>query len=154
MDGEVCEQCETGFELRGGVCVVVEEEVSEEKEEEAPAGSVVVGNMLTAASVATAVAASVSSGSSINSCYSVINLFQLYVLLPLLPGFFPKELEKLIIGLNFSILSFNFVSIFDVQEDKILKSWMDLPQSNQYLKEVGLKSDSAFISHFPYFANL
>jgi len=99
--------------------------------------------------VGLSVMSSILNGGSINGIFSVFNQFQLFILLPLIPEHFPEKLINYILGLDFAMFSFDFIPHEDIPFFETLTSWIEFPQSDGYLNEIGMNSGSAFINYVP-----
>jgi len=95
------------------------------------------------------VASSMMSGGSISGAFSVFNQFQLFILLPLIPEHFPEKVANYILGLDFAMFSFDFIPHKDIPFFETLTSWIEFPQSDGYLNEIGMNSGSTFINYVP-----
>lgn len=81
--------------------------------------------------------------------YSLINQIQLHILLPLLPAYFPSKVGDFIIGLDFSMLSFNFIPTGWITFDEDREALLEIPQDNTYLYKIGLQSKSSLMNILP-----
>ena len=88
--------------------------------------------------------------SSPNTLFSIINQFQLFILLPLIPNYFPAKLTDLILGMDFALLSFDFIPTDWIPFIKQVKKWIAYPQTDSYFNEIGLSSGSWIINYLPY----
>ncbi|CAI2379004.1 unnamed protein product [Moneuplotes crassus] len=156
-----CESCSSEYKLNNEKCNLTENATSQtttsnraKEKVDAPQGTKALASAVIGAAASTAVVASLASASSMNGCFSVVNLLQLYILLPMLPPYFPEELVQLIIGLDFSLISLNFIPIKDLFTEENVGNWVDFPQTNEYLGEIGIGSESAFIQHLSFFTNI
>ena len=81
---------------------------------------------------------SIVSTSSIQGFWSLINQFQFYILIPLLTTYIPDNIVKLIEGLDFSLLNFNFFDLKQLREkvDEVFECKIE----NDYLYSIGIVS--------------
>lgn len=91
-------------------------------------------------------ASSVVNSSSPQSCFSMLNSYQLILLLPLLAASMPNDVIAFIVGLKFSLINF---SVWDPQQligvrDDIES--LDFEQSVPYLTLVDLESGSSAVN--------
>ena len=115
-------------------------------------GSIQTAQALVAASVSISIAASFVSMSSMNGVFSVANQFQLFMFLPMIPEFFPKTLMAFITGVDFSMISFDFIRLNDLPFVRDLKEWVSFPQKDAYLNEIGLISGSSILNYLSLMA--
>ncbi|CAI2367912.1 unnamed protein product [Moneuplotes crassus] len=81
--------------------------------------------------------------------FSLVNQFQLYILLPMLPISFPSKVAQFILGTDFSFVSFDFIPVGDIPLVEQVKEAVDYPQGDAYLDEVGLTSNSSLADYLP-----
>jgi hypothetical protein len=103
--------------------------------------------------VATAAAISLGAAlimmSSPQGAFSMLNLFQLYILLPMIGAYLPPRVIKIILGLDFSLVSFSFLQIEKIPLITNMFNFIDYDQSDDYFDELGLTSGSALLNHIP-----
>jgi len=102
---------------------------------------------LLATAIILGIISSIFSSNTKNSYFSLINNFQFYHLLPMIRGFIPKRIVKLITSVSFSLFSFIFLSIPKRSEMKSIVNYFDFEQEDKYYYSMGLKSGSAFVNH-------
>ena len=159
-DESLWEEWYKNFELSsdGSSCTEIKAEVvppvvpTEEPviQEEKPAEAVVKSQQAIAGtSAGLSVASSMLNGGSISGAFSVFNQFQLFILLPLIPKHFPEKVTNYILGLDFAMFSFDFIPHEDIPFFDTLTSWIEFPQKDGYLNEIGMNSGSTFINYVP-----
>ena len=115
-------------------CIEVKEDMAES--EVTTVQAVIVGGIILSAG------ASVLSMNSPGSMFSLFNQFQLLILLPMIPPYMPIKLKHFILGLDFALFSFDFVSIDSIPKIKELDSWISFPQKDTYINEIGINFQS------------
>ncbi|CAI2379876.1 unnamed protein product [Moneuplotes crassus] len=150
----ICEDCAKGYQTSNGnkSCSEIQTEPGDEIEikvslipENAAVASAMVASSASIASVS-----SILSGSSISSMFSVMNSLQLAILLPLIPHHFPIDVIAFLKGMSFTLLSFDFVKLEDIQFVEEITEWIDYPQSNEYLGSIGINSGSSFMNYLSF----
>ena len=96
----------------------------------------------------TVTASSLLSMSSNNSIWSIINQYQLFLLLPLMGAYMSDDVIKFITGQDFTILPFSFNQVSKKSAFKLTK-YLKCDQDNQYLNDIGFESCSALINITP-----
>lgn len=96
-------------------------------------------------------ASSAATMSSPTGVYSIINQFQLYILLPMLPPYFPEKVGDFILGVDFSLLSLNFLPFKSIPFLEGGEDLIDYPQSEDYLEAIGLESMSSIMNYLNTF---
>ena len=83
--------------------------------------------------------------SSTSLIWSLVNLYQMMMLLPLIGAYIHVYVVDFIKGVQFSILSFSF---FDDQQQAMISklSYFECKQDNQYLNDIGFQSCSIIIN--------
>ena len=84
---------------------------------------------------------------SLQGVFSVINQFQLFILLPMIGAYFPPKIIDLITGMNFSLFSFSFIPIKQIPFVNQVIRELDYDQGVDYYDEIGLTSGSALMNH-------
>jgi len=102
----------------------------------------VITQAVVAIGISLVIGASLLSMSSPNSLFSLINQFQLFILLPMIPNYFPVRLSDFILGMDFALLSFDFIPTDWVPFIREIKKWIKYPQVDGYYNEIGLSSGS------------
>ena len=106
------------------------------------------GIVLTAASVgflASATDAFVS-GSSPSSAFSMLNMVQILLLLPLAGGYMPIKVIEFMYGISITLGSLTFLKLGSMIFVKDLLEWVTLDQDDEYLDIIGLESRSSFVN--------
>mmetsp|Transcript_20946 Transcript_20946/g.18580 ORF Transcript_20946/g.18580 Transcript_20946/m.18580 type:complete len:115 (-) Transcript_20946:931-1275(-) len=88
---------------------------------------------------------------SMNGVFSVINQFQLYILLPLAKSDMPIKIINFITGNGFSLFSFSFISIESLPGVRETKDYFNINKPSTYLERVGFSSQSSFVNHINLF---
>ena len=79
--------------------------------------------------------------------WSIINLFQMLMLLILTGAFIPETVRQYLIGMNFTLLSFNFVPLHKIPFISDFYSKMDIEQQNNDLKDIGIEYASTIANN-------
>ncbi|CAI2381048.1 unnamed protein product [Moneuplotes crassus] len=106
------------------------------------------------ASIVMAAASSALSFSSISSIMSIINTMQLVILLPMIPDYFSEKVQDLLNGMEFTMLSFDFIRARDIPFVNAIKKWVSYSQSNEYLNSLGLRSGSSVVNYLSLMATI
>lgn len=115
-------------------------------------GSVQTAQALVAASISISIATCFVSMTSMNGIFSVVNQFQLFMLLPIIPEFFPDALLVFITGVDFTLISFDFIRLNDAPFVQDLKKWVSFPQKDAYMNKIGLISGSSLLNYLSLMA--
>ncbi|CAI2364935.1 unnamed protein product [Moneuplotes crassus] len=100
------------------------------------------------------VVSSIISMSPLNGFFNMIITLQLLLLLPLIPEYFPKNIMNLLTGVSFSMFTFDFIKFKDIPFIVGLTKWVSYPQSDEYLNDIGLNSDSSVINYLSIMATV
>ncbi|CAI2379370.1 unnamed protein product [Moneuplotes crassus] len=149
-DSNKCSECDVGHELSEGKdkdkCV---EKISTSDADADAKAESIIGQSVVAICVGISLLAAIATMSSPVGMFSLINQFQLYILLPLLPPYFPSKVTQFILGVDFTFISFDFIPIEDIPLVKKIQDLVDYPQGDYYLGEVGLTSSSSIVNYLP-----
>ena len=96
---------------------------------------------------ATTILSSVMSVSSSQGSFSLLNLLQLFILLPMIGKYLPPKIIAFILGMDFSLFSFDFIPFEDIPFAQSINKFFSFSQKDKYLNEIGLKSGSSFVNH-------
>ena len=77
----------------------------------------------------------------------MINQLQLLIMLPILTNYFPSQLIQFILEMDFALLSFDFIPISDILFLNIIADELYVPQSDEFLNEIGLESNSSLVNY-------
>ena len=99
-----------------------------------------------AAGTIMAVAAAAMTMSSPQGAFSMINQFQLLLLLPMIPKYLPSDALLFIMGMDFTMFSFDFIPFDRLPMVSSISEWLDYDQDEQYLTGIGMRSGSAVIN--------
>ena len=105
------------------------------------------GGVIVGVFAATTVMSSMMSVSSSQGLFSLINLFQLYILLPMTGKYLPPKIIAFILGMDFTLFSLDFIPLEDIPYAVNVKEFFDYAQEDEYLNDIGLKSGSSFVNH-------
>lgn len=84
--------------------------------------------------------------SSPQGAFSMINQFQLILLLPMINDNLPENIVRIISGMSFTLLSFDFIPLDKLPIYNDLKRIFGYSQHDEYMSDLGMKSGSAFIN--------
>ena len=76
-----------------------------------------------------------------------MNQYQALLLIPLLNLHIPKNVRDFIIGNDITLFSFSFLDVNDISFITDLNYDLGNYQDNEYLKEIGIQSNSVIINH-------
>jgi hypothetical protein len=126
-------------------CVIpIEEDHSSSTETRVVQAVVAVG-------VAISIGASVLSMSSPQGAFSMLNQFQMFILLPMIGAYIPESIIKIITGMSFAMFSFSFIPVEKIPLIADIFNFIDYDQSDDYFDRIGLTSGSAFLNHISLF---
>ena len=114
-------------------------------------GSSCVPNSVEAIATATSgimAAGFTASMSTPQGAWSLVNQFQIFLLMPLTDAYFPPEIIAFLTGLDFSLFSFSFLPIKIIFGVEAILDLFDYSQSDDYYVDMGFNSGSAFVNHF------
>jgi hypothetical protein len=134
----VWSQCKSEYEISNGG--------QEWKESEQTVEGMITQAVMGAA-VVTSMGASILSMSSPQGAFSIINQFQLFILLPLIGAYLPFTVINSITGMSIAMFSFSFIPFDEIPMINTLFNVFDYDQSDDYFDTIGLTSGSAFLNH-------
>ncbi|CAI2373311.1 unnamed protein product [Moneuplotes crassus] len=137
-DPELCSECSVGYTLSDSKDQCVEADAQT---------AAVMGQSMAGVGVVISMTLSMATMSSPVGMFALINQFQLYILLPMLPPYFPAKVGQFILGVDFSFISFDFIPVDDIPLVKEIKEAIDYPQKDNYLNDIGLTSSSSIINY-------
>lgn len=97
--------------------------------------------------MALAIGSSLITMSSTTGVFSLMNLFQMFLLLPMLTDSFPPMLTGFIVGMDFTSLSLDFIPKESIPYRKEFEDSVSYPQEDEYYKLIGLNSGSSIVNH-------
>ena len=77
----------------------------------------------------------------------MINQYQALMLIPILNLYLPKTVRDFIVGNSATLFSFSFLHIQDISFISSLNNDLGGDQTDEYLKEIGIMSNSVIINH-------
>lgn len=78
--------------------------------------------------------------------FSLINQFQMYLLLPILV-YCDQNVVQFVTGMEISLFSFDFIPIKDIPIFSQAVDFLSVEQDNEYFEEIGIESKSALVSN-------
>jgi hypothetical protein len=96
--------------------------------------------------------AALASMSSPQSAFSMINQFQLYILLPMIGVYMPSKVVTYITGMSFTMFSFSFIPFEKIPLSSSIFDFFDYTQNEDYYDSIGLQSKSCLLNHLPLLA--
>ena len=84
--------------------------------------------------------------------WSIVNLFQMLMLLILTGAFIPTTVKEYLSGMNFVLLNFDFIPFIDVPLVSDLYQWMKFGQKNDNLKDIGVDNGSTTVNNISFLA--
>jgi hypothetical protein len=79
--------------------------------------------------------------------FSMINQFQMLLLLPLIGAYIPLEVIYFIVGMDFALFSFDFIPYTEAPGISHLALFLNVDQRNEYLQTIGFKSESSLMNN-------
>ena len=77
----------------------------------------------------------------------MVNQYQALLLIPLLDLYIPKNIRDFIVGNDATLFSFSSLRSQDVSFISTMNTDLGGDQDNEYLKEIGVESNSVIINH-------
>ena len=102
------------------------------------------------ASMGVAAAVSLMNMSSPVGIWSIINQFQMLMLLLLTGAFIPLTVRHYLSGMDFVSLNFDFIPFIEVPLISDLYLWMKFEQHNDDLKDIGLDYGSTVVNNISF----
>lgn len=109
--------------------------------------SQVIAQSIVAAAAVISVGAAVATMSSPQGAFSMVNQFQLLILLPMLGTYIPNDIIQLLTGMSFTIFSFSFIPFGDIPFIEVILHAFEYDQDDFYFTDIGLRSGSCFVNH-------
>ena len=79
--------------------------------------------------------------------WSVINAFQMFLLLLLTGVFMPDSIRQYLTGMDFTLLSFSFIPLIKVPPFSYIFAKMKFEQQNNDLKDIGIEYESTIVNN-------
>lgn len=89
----------------------------------------------------------VSGASSSAGFFSLINQFQMYMLLPLLGAFIHDSVISFFTGMDFALFKLNFIPFKKIWGLGRLMNYLSIEQDDKYFNEIGFESKSSFVNN-------
>ena len=102
------------------------------------------------ASMGVAAAVSLMNMSSPVGIWSIINQFQMLMLLILTGAFIPETVRQYLSGMDFVSLNFDFIPFIEVPLISDLYLWMKFDQTNDNLEDIGLDDGSTVVNNISF----
>lgn len=100
----------------------------------------------TAAVVGVSTVGSMFSGSNPTVIWTILNQLQMLVLILLVDNFLPTDIESYMQGVEFALVSFDFLPVMEVGFVNSTLEWMDFEQPNLKLEMIGFNSRSTSVN--------
>ena len=101
-------------------------------------------------SMGVAAAISLMNMSSPIGVWSIVNQFQMFMLLLLTGAFIPETVRQYLSGMDFVSLNFDFIPFIEVPLISDVYLWMKFEQTNDDLKDVGLDYGSTVVNNISF----
>ena len=101
-------------------------------------------------SMGVAAAISLMNMSSPIGVWSIVNQFQMFMLLLLTGAFIPETVRQYLSGMDFVSLNFDFIPFIEVPLISDLYIWMKFEQTNDDLGDVGLDDGSTVVNNISF----
>ena len=82
--------------------------------------------------------------------WSILNQFQMIMLLIFTGAFIPEAVREYLLGVDFVLFNFKFLSLLEVPFISDLHDWMKFDQQNQNLKDIDIDYGSAAINNIAF----
>ena len=102
---------------------------------------------LVAAGVSMSIAVSLSTMSSPQGAFSMLNQFQLFILLPMIGAYIPQNVIEVILGMDLAMFSFDMIPFDKVLASSSFLDFISYDQSDDYAGRIGLTSGSSILNH-------
>lgn len=119
---------------------------TEEPEDEGSEWEIHLLRSIAGANLFVTLSISTSKGFSSQKIFGMINQFQLFLLLPMLPSYFPPRLVRMILGVDLALISFDFLEMNSASFIDKVHDLVKLEQNDEYLQEIGVESGSAIVN--------
>ena len=86
--------------------------------------------------------------------WAIINVFQMLMLLILTGAFIPETVREYLLGMDFTLFSFNFIPFIKIPGLSNLYSWMGFEQYNTDLNDIGVEYSNSFINNMSFLFTL
>ena len=83
--------------------------------------------------------------------WSIVNLFQMLMLLILTGAFIPTTVKEYLSGMDFVFLNFDFIPFINIPLISDLYTWMKFGQKNDNLKKIGVDNGSTAVNNISFF---
>ena len=84
--------------------------------------------------------------SSGQGAWTIVNMMQLLLLLPLMANFISRKVTNFILSNEIYTLSFSFIPITDIDKFELLEKF-DFEQQNSYINDLGMESGSVMVNY-------
>ena len=83
--------------------------------------------------------------------WSIVNLFQMLMLLILTGAFISTTVKEYLSGMDFVLVNFDFIPLVDISLISDLYTWMKFGQKNENLKNIGVDDGSTAVNNISFF---
>ena len=101
-------------------------------------------------SMAVAAAISLMNMSSPIGVWSIVNQFQMLMLMILTGAFIPETVRQYLAGMDFVSFNFDFIPFIEVPLISDLYLWMKFDQTNDDLEDIGLDDGSTVVNNISF----
>lgn len=92
--------------------------------------------------------------SSPQAVWTMVNHFQLLLLMPMTGAYFPSEIIEYLTGMSISMFNFYFIPFPDIPFIDTIYSYFSFKQENEYFVEIGIEHGSSLLDNLPILSSL
>ena len=82
--------------------------------------------------------------------WSIVNQFQMLLLLLLSRAFIPDKIREYLLGMDFTLMNFNFIPLNEVPMISIPYDWIEYEQYDTNLQDIGVENGSTAANNLSF----
>lgn len=82
--------------------------------------------------------------------WSILNQFQMLLLLLLTRAFIPDKIREYLLGMDFTLMNFNFIPLNEVPMISIPYNWIEYEQYDTNLQDIGVENGSTAANNLSF----
>ena len=82
--------------------------------------------------------------------WSIVNQFQMLLLLLLTRAFIPDKIREYLLGMDFTLMNFNFIPLNEVPMISIPYDWIEYEQYDTNLQDIGVENGSTAANNLSF----
>ena len=82
--------------------------------------------------------------------WSIVNQFQMLLLLLLTKAFIPDKIREYLLGMDFTLMNFNFIPLNEVPMISIPYDWIEYEQYDTNLQDIGVENGSTAANNLSF----